>query len=105
MSQECDLCSVHMPMIYLEFYILCLQGNRTNVIPLEANFHLVLEYSFKHFRKHLAISRHWLLSFKASTEATPLKSMKLHPSKGFGGLQPLTIIFLFLVQDTYFSLY
>lgn len=79
MSQECDLCSVHMPMNYLEFYILCLQGKKKNVIPSEANFHLVLEYSFKHFRKHIAISRHWLLS----TEAIPLKSTKLHPRKGF----------------------
>lgn len=27
MSQECDLCSVYMPMMYLELYILHLQGN------------------------------------------------------------------------------
>lgn len=55
MSQECDLCFAHMPMIYLELYILHLQGNwGKNVIPSEANFDLVLEYSFKFFRKRIA---------------------------------------------------
>lgn len=27
MSQECDLCALYMPMIYLEFHVLCLHGN------------------------------------------------------------------------------
>lgn len=31
---------------------------KENVIPSEANFHLALEFSFKHLREHFAFSRY-----------------------------------------------